>query len=919
MTEQQASDYEIAKKKFNNRQTIENVQPYIEQSELFLACIEPSYCQEVQKALAEKALNGKETLFTVENSQVNFLWQTTDDQGDTINGDKVSNPLAIRTFYGPLADHMQKLVALNKRGANPCIAINEFNGSKRTNDSVIAARAIWVEDDNKQKSGPRPPSDFALPYSLVVETSDKKYHYYWLTYTDDLRLWQRIQKEVMVLQYESDEGANGLNRAMRVPGFWHKKTRAFPTRIVYMLDSDSIPLTAVPSKDFLEVGLENGGKEEFAFSVDLCSHIKRYDWEEIIDNFGALLTEETTTSGNYLTGAAQNFFDPIEAMYKIYNAEDYHASLHALCMHFANYQADDEYVTNIVQSIMCRVPETERNPRWHSRFNDVHRSAKAAVAKKLSELTEETMLPSIGPAITEEISIHHKDWILDFPDITGACVPLDQLMNEFEQIIARPIKSFNFATIISFFSACLQNIPVMPAMGERKANGCHLLLAKSTGGKDINMSGPLRALARALLQGGYVSSTDLRSQSILASFAFTNSEITSLAAFHKWASDETREFGAIWSNTECTSIINKMSDENSNVSNLAEIVINIQDGIPIPAVHKASKKDDVALNKPLIEAYSLLFATQPASIKKHMNSRLLYKGVIGRFDYYIPSEPPEENYESTLSAQSLRPYRFSHEILKFLGFFLTSCSHHVISTAKDNFDISSRDVIIKYDPEDPNVRSPTYDSEQHVDGPNRKRHVDWDVNKGKQYKSEDSDFNIFINRVPMATERYLTILTMVQHIYEAYQKQIDPFSEPPVTTFDLIDCVCKLGDYQYDVRANRIWGLISSGKGLDDKHQAMLDAIKDADSSPERWSKFLTANTADAYKHLYEKERFMSIGSVTRCLTRDANISTRDGIQICKALADYGYVEFISLKKIDARISDKPVKNIVRLTAQGRA
>jgi hypothetical protein len=915
----QTSDYEAAKKRFEGRKRIEKTQPYIEHTELYLALIEPAYCAEVQKALTQKALYGIESLFTVENSQVNFIWQTTDDQGDTVDGNKVSNPLAIRTFYGPIEQHMQPLMALNVRGVNPCIAVNKIEGTKRTKDAVVAARAIWVEDDEVQNAGPRSPGDFALPYSFVVESSDKKYHYYWLTYTEDLRTWERVQKQVMVGIYGSDEGANGLNRAMRVPGFWHKKTRAFPTRIVFMLDQQNLSITPSPSKDFMTVGIENGGKEEYAFTVDLCSQVKRYDWEEIMDNFGGLLTEETTISGDVIDGIRLNYFDPISAMQNVFSANDYHGSLHALAMHFANYQPDEEYVTNLVQSIMCRVPEAERDARWHARFNDVARSAKGAVTHKLSELTKETLAPlPSNTELVQDMSIHSSAWILPFPDISGACTPLDLMMEEFDRVISKPIRSFNFATIMSFFSVCLQNIPVMPAMGERKANGCHLLLAKSTGGKDINMSGPIRALARVLQQGGYISSTDLRSQSILSSLAQTNSEISSLSAFHKWATDEVREYGSVWVNTECTSIINKMSDENSSVSNLAEVVINIQDGIPIPAVHKAAKKDDIGLNKPLTEAYSLLFATQPASIKKHMNSKLLYKGVIGRFDYYIPSEPPEEEYESSLSSTSLRPYRFSHEILKFLGFMLTTCAHHITSTAKDVHDGHSRDVVIKYDEDDPNVRAPTYQIEEHIDGPNRLRHVNWDLEVGKKYKTEDSDFNIFLNRVPMATERYLTILTMVEHIYQCYLKQIDPFDEPPVTTPALIDCVCKLGNYQYEVRANRIWSLISRNKGLDDKHQAMLDAIKDADSSPSRWMKYLTNATADAYKHLYDKERFISIGSVTRCLTRDANISTRDGIQICKALADYGYVEFVAQKKIDVTVSDRPLKNVVRLTAQGR-
>ena len=58
-----------------------------------------------------------------------------------------------------------------------------------------------------------------LPPSFIVESSTGKYHYYWLTQTDDLKTWGRIQREVMTGIYGSDSGANGLNRAMRVPGF----------------------------------------------------------------------------------------------------------------------------------------------------------------------------------------------------------------------------------------------------------------------------------------------------------------------------------------------------------------------------------------------------------------------------------------------------------------------------------------------------------------------------------------------------------------------------------------------------------------------------------------------------------------------------------------------------------------------------
>lgn len=907
------NDYEEQRQRFLSRNVIKDIHPYADHAELYLGLIEPEYCAEIQATIAASTLAEEPGSFAAKSSKVKFIWQTTDDLQDTVNGEKIPNILANKTFYGSFEEHIKSFANLNARGAAICTAVNKIEGSKRSKENVVGIRAVWVEDDTVLKH-PRSQTTFPLPYSFVVETSSGKYHYYWLTETNDLQTWQRIQNEVMVPLYGSDPGANGLNRVLRVPGFWHKKKNKFATRIVYILDKNNIPLEPVPSNTFLQLALPAGGKVDYAFNADDCSEVKRYDWEEIVLAFGQHLTDITQ---NQLE-TSFSIFDPVATMHKVMTGEDYHGSLQALCMHFANYQQDTQYVTNIVQSIMCRVPEAQRDTRWNSRFNDVKRSAKAAVNKKIEELTFETFNDNPKQQIdTNDISIHNKEWVLPFPDISGACIPLDLMLNEFDNVIKRPIKSFNFATILSFFCACIQNIPIMPAMGERKANGCHLLLAQSTGGKDINMANPLRALARTLVQSGYISSTDLRSNAILNSFTFMNSEITSLSAFHRWATDPLREYGAVWSNTECTSIINKMSDENASVSNLAEVVINIQDGISIPAVHKAAKKEENA-SLPLIEAYSVLFATQPASVQKHMNSRLLYKGVIGRFDYYIPAEAPNSEYESSLSVDSLKPYRFSHEVLKFLGYVLTVCSSHVIKTSKDTHDVHSREVVVRYDEDDPDPRSPVFDSQMRINGPNRLKHIAWDEKVSPNYRSDDTDFNIFINRVPMSTERYLTILSFMQHLWLSYQEERDPFAEPVVATPALIDMVTKLGDYQYDVRAKRIWGLISRSKGLDDKHQAMLDAIKAADSKPERWMKYLTHHSAHIYKKLYETERFMTISAVSRCLTRDANISTKDSSHICKALADFGYIEFVAIKKMDVRITDKPVKNVIRLTAQGR-
>lgn len=902
----------LSKKLFNQRNIIDAVHPYREHIELFLACISQNYAEETQEKLVEYQLScTKPENFIVPDSTVHFNWQTTDDSGDSIDGEKVYNDFCARAFYGPINSTFANLFNLNNKACAVHVAINEIEGSRRINEAVKACRAIWVEDDNKQKRGPRLPGDFPLPYSFVIESSDRKYHYYWLTYTNDLKTWDRIQREVMCEKFGSDRGANGLNRAMRCPGFWHKKTNKFATRIVYMVDHEFTKIEPTPSDDFYELAVPNGGKVEYAFTCNLASEVKRYDWEEILNTFGELLTHTASGNEQQSSGYSSEIFSPIESMQRIFEGDDYHSSLHSLCMHFANYVQDTGYVTDIVQSLMCRVPENARDRRWKARFNDVKRSSRAAVNRKIEEMAVQTFDTTNVNHKSQDIDIHSKDWIIDFPNLEGACVPLDLLLQDFEHIVIDPIKSFNFAAIISLFSLIAQNIPVMPVLKTRKANGCHLLLARSTGGKDINVSGPLRALAHALLQGGHISPTDLRSNELVYSLLSGNSEVTSLSAFHKWAGGGHNSSGAIWRNTECSNIIQKMTDDNASVSNLSETVISIQDGLPIPPVTKASSKEKKEAEGPLIESYSLLFATQPASIKRYMNPRLLYKGVIGRFDYYIPDKEESNEVVSFLDAEVTNDYKFSDETLDFIRYALTVCSSHVNQTAKDPHDEISRNVVIQYDKDW---------TETKQNGPNRQKHVNWDKAKRQEFYSDDVEYRTFIDRVAMSTERYLTILTFINHLYKHYQTGTNPFAEQPAATAEIIDCAIKLGNYQYEVRKHRIWSLIAREKGLDDKHQAMLDAIKTADAKPDRWMATVKNTPSErAYLHLFEKERYIPISGILRYLVKDSGILTKDGINICLALADFGYLEFVKIKQIDLRISNKPIKNVVRLTAQGRA
>jgi len=918
LANQVENDFLAAKKRWLNRKPHLVPQLYADHIELFLALIEPEYNKEVQATVVGLSLGEEPNdTFLVAKSRVKFHWQLTDDYQDTVDGLNEHNPFAIKAMYGTVQDNMNVLATKNARGANPCIAINKIEGSRRSNENVVTARAVWLEDDVVRKLPRTPTSEDPLPVapSFVVESSRGKFHYYWLTNTTDLHRWRRIQEEVMTDRFGSDSGANGLNRAMRVPGFWHRKKKPFPTHICHMTSSTGYAVVAQPSEEFIETSRRvRGGKAEFAFTPVQASEVKTYAWEEIESYFGQFLPEKAPT-GNVFSDQV-NFFNPIEAIDRVFGSEDFHGSLHALCMHFANYQQDPEYVAHVVQGLMCRIPESQRDGRWNARFNDIQRSATAAVNKKCGELAAETLVSSMDITTDhtkDAVSLHSIDWHMPFPDLRGACEPLDMLLSDFEASLAEPIRSFNFATIMSFFSVALQNIPLMPALNLRTANGCHLMLSPSASGKDLNISQPLKQLALQILKSGFLPDSNIHTKWVLSGIS-SGGEITSLSAFHAWASNPRRERGAIWINTECTSLLGKMSAENTNVSNLTEVVINIQDGEPIIAVTKAkSRESENNTPEDLKEAYSVLFAAQPASIKKYMTPELLYKGLIGRFDYYISDRPVTTEAKPTLSRQTLRPYFFKEETIAFLAWMLLRCGDY--AEQKETVEKRHVGVIYEDDEDDPLAYNYVAPLE---DGPRRARHVKWELECAAKYQMEDPQFNTFLSRVPMSTERWLTILATVQHLWECYKTNSVPFTEPVKVTDKLLDAVIKLGEYQYKVRMDRIWALIGKTRGLDDRTMSVLEGIKNCDSNPQKWFKHITPNLRPQYEYLFHNERFIPMAAVSRLMAYDANVLSKDLPLVFQVLQQFGYIEYVAVKQMNVNVSDKPAKNVVRLTSQGR-
>ena len=126
------------------------------------------------------------------------------------------------------------------------MTINLPKGDRRIKEEMVAARAIWVEDD-KPRAKPR---SFPLHPSIIVKSSNSKWHYYWLTNTANIAQWELVQLR-MVVGYGSDNGAKDAARVLRLPGTMNMKYSPPEACVLYeasgqLWDWDELIKTYIP-------------------------------------------------------------------------------------------------------------------------------------------------------------------------------------------------------------------------------------------------------------------------------------------------------------------------------------------------------------------------------------------------------------------------------------------------------------------------------------------------------------------------------------------------------------------------------------------------------------------------------------------------------------------------------------------------
>lgn len=143
----------------------------------------------------------------------------------TFDDSPADRPLA-KIYHGTVAQHAARLKQLNNQGAGIFVMVNRGDLKGRGNSNATGVRALFADFD-----GTDPAEALALNPHIVVQSSQGKYHCYWLISDCPLNEFKAMQ-EAIAKKFNSDPNVKDLARVMRLPGFLHRKEEPFQTHIL---------------------------------------------------------------------------------------------------------------------------------------------------------------------------------------------------------------------------------------------------------------------------------------------------------------------------------------------------------------------------------------------------------------------------------------------------------------------------------------------------------------------------------------------------------------------------------------------------------------------------------------------------------------------------------------------------------------
>ena len=139
--------------------------------------------------------------------------------------DNAKSKVRSRNLDGTFKAVLPKLQWASDTGGGAFVVVNE-GGQK--DSEINRVRAVFADTDG----APLEPIVEALKPHMVVESSPRNYHAYWLTESDfPLDQFTPVQLAI-ARKYGTDKKVCNLSRVMRMPGFSHNKNEPVLSRLV---------------------------------------------------------------------------------------------------------------------------------------------------------------------------------------------------------------------------------------------------------------------------------------------------------------------------------------------------------------------------------------------------------------------------------------------------------------------------------------------------------------------------------------------------------------------------------------------------------------------------------------------------------------------------------------------------------------
>lgn len=150
-----------------------------------------------------------------------FTFQTFVDDVRSRNRPKI--------FHGRFDDDLAETLELENRfGSGIFVTVNETDLKGRKAGNIVRVRHAFLDLDGAPLE---PVLACALKPSLVVETSQGRFHCYWRLEGCALNEWPDLQV-ALALRFGGDHKCCDPPRVARLPGYVHRKGEPFRSRIV---------------------------------------------------------------------------------------------------------------------------------------------------------------------------------------------------------------------------------------------------------------------------------------------------------------------------------------------------------------------------------------------------------------------------------------------------------------------------------------------------------------------------------------------------------------------------------------------------------------------------------------------------------------------------------------------------------------